>query len=510
VVKANTTLSPADAASLLESISSMTWTNRRRPQQQQMQRQKELQERQQEIEIDGMQQHSKDETVPYTTNVSPTKSGKTKRPKRSSISSSSSSSGGSSSSSSSSKSQKQSQKQSEVKSMQYGKGLTDFQTWQRLAGRISTFPSLSPKSIEFNESSLLLGAAWAEAKYCRPCSKINKCISAEVFRSLLPKLSPSALGRLATTIASDQKHSMQGSTSFDRRYLSELIPKVLRNAAEIFPIGEQVDAIVAVAELGPRIQYESSLISTAEKEEATPTHTNVSISISANELNQLRTRLLIKFMWAIGRLPEGLVSSATAAAVRQILMERNIQSGFDREGVGSVHLTDLMLLARLLVDARAAKQDHSFVEAIVRNVRKALSAHFPETSDDEEEAVKGGDSRGGGNDVPVLQKPDLVAICEVLQALIGLQHYNQELSELCRKVVEKELETSDDESSFACRRLYDLGRLEGLLGAFEKIKASNDGGLYGAQRFLQGLSSISSHLPSIGKWLNTQLITQNE
>lgn len=389
-----------------------------------------------------------------------------------------------------------------------------FLALQRLAGHMSSICSVYANRMKSNSwlsaagqrsTGTLLSASWATAAYYRPCLKMMKMLQDEVqnyissqdefnrdmaeaglpeilnSETILTGVSPAALGKIAIIIASEKSlaysSSMNSGTkgnSLDADFLGKLIPCVTGVLREVRPPGLLIAAANAIAELSQRSSGTAAETSISPELQC--------IRMPASELNKLRTTSLLKFLWAASRLPDGMVSNSTIAAGNEVLLERKINVGYGmgRYSSNSVHATEFMLLARLLFDARRpdGRQDNNFIEAVLRNILKALLAHVPDTLSSETSSLLG--DAGGlslaeaarGRDSGHVQEgssADLVALSEIIRALIDFKVFNAELASLCDRCIQKELQfhiQHSDDSSSSCRRLFDIGRLESFLAIY--------------------------------------------
>ena len=390
-------------------------------------------------------------------------------------------------------------------------GLGTFLALQRLAGRMSSVCSLnSPRLRRTAErsSGSLLSASWATASFSRPCLTLLCALKDDIlqhtsseekdaqqsFDSWVDKTGPSNLGKLAVVLASERLLALSSSSSvsagaasvLDADLVAELLSRATAALALIAPAGLQVQACISLAELTQR----------SSSPPASAPSPLQSVNISAHELSRLRTTSVLKFLWSAGRLPEGLVSNDTVAEASRVLESREIDVGYSlgRYSSGAVQATEFMLLSRLLFDARKpnGRLDTTFIDAVVANIKKALLAHLPrdEREDAKEEQKKDegerdsdlssrGRSSNSKDDDKNLKRQrqkqgsssaDLVALGEILRALLEFKVFNADLAALVERCARCELDFhcqhSGDDSSSASRRLYDLGRLEGLLQAY--------------------------------------------
>jgi hypothetical protein len=395
-------------------------------------------------------------------------------------------------------------------------GLGTFLALQRLAGRMSSVCSLnSPRLRRTAErsSGSLLSASWATASFSRPCLSLLRALKDDIlqhtnsderdvqqsFDLWAAKTGSSNLGKLAVVLSSERLVALSSSSAtsaaasvLDADLVAEVLPRATAALALIAPAGLQVQACISLAELTQRASPSSSAA-------ASPEHLSSplqSVNISAHELSRLRTTSVLKFLWSAGRLPEGLVSNDTVAEASRVLESREIDVGYSlgRYSSGAVQATEFMLLARLLFDARKSngRLDTTFIDAVVANIKKALLAHLPpdepedakeateeqKKDEGEQESVSSSRSRNSKDDgknpswrrQKLGSSADLVALGEILRALLEFKVFNADLAALVERCARCEVDFhcqhSGDDSSSASRRLYDLGRLEGLLQAY--------------------------------------------
>lgn len=333
-----------------------------------------------------------------------------------------------------------------------------FLSAQRLAGHMSAICSTRAPALMKRSPTDLLSAAWASACYARPCSDMMELLRAEMQNNsfaLLHDVDPAGLGKVAVVVATDQKQpvsTFRGRATFDDKFLHELLPLVIGRLTEIAPAGLQVSVLTAIAEIAQGGAALAEVLNTR------------ACVVSVDDLGKLRTSSLLKFLWAAGRLPEGLLSNETMSAAQTTLLGRNIDIGYSK-GPNTAHATEFMLLARLLADAHKpnGRQDNNLIDVVLRNVLKAMAMHLPDDA-----AGVEGDGEGKG-EMSGTGTADLVALSGIVKALIGLKVYNVELVQQCTRCIRNELAfhaAHSDDSSASCRRLYDLGRLEGLLSIY--------------------------------------------
>lgn len=338
-----------------------------------------------------------------------------------------------------------------------------FLSAQRVAGHMSAICSTRAPALLHKSPNDLLSAAWATACYARPCSDMMEILRAEMQNNsfaLLHDEGPAGLGKVVVVVASDQKEpvsTFRGRATFDDKFLHELLPLVIGRIPEIAPTGLQVSVLTAIAEIAQGGAIPAECFNTR------------ACALCADDLGKLRTSSLLKFLWAAGRLPEGLLSNDIMSAAQTTLLGRNIDIGYSkgRYSTNTAHATEFMLLARLLADARKpnGRQDNSLIDVVLRNVLKALTAHLPDEATKPGEDEDEGAGLGAGTGTA-----DLVALCGIVKALINFKVFNDELVQQCMRCIRSELAFhvahNDDSSSASCRRLYDLGRLEGLLSIY--------------------------------------------
>jgi hypothetical protein len=325
--------------------------------------------------------------------------------------------------------------------------------------------------------------------------------------SFLVSQSPAALAKLAVISAFPGKWGNGpefGGKLEDAEFVERLVPCVAQALREVAPSGLQVAAVIALAELS--LEHPNAAVGTVVSRPVTEgERTTVSASASSSigtengsgsgsgsdsdssewtsdlgtiELSKLRTSSLLKFLWSAGRLPEGLVSAQAFEAGSLVLQGRNISIGYNtgRYSSTSAQSTEFMLLARLLFDARRpnGRQDNAFIDAVLRNIIKALRAHLPPPPEERlgEPAAESPDLTDGHSSA------DFVALSEIIRALVNFRVVSMELVGLCERCVRKELEfhaRSADSSSSSCRRLYDVGRLEGFLAVYREVNSKTKG-----------------------------------
>jgi len=376
----------------------------------------------------------------------------------------------------------------------------------------------------------LLSALWASATFCRPCQVMRRSLQDELLQlmaaheqaspasmeevaagmtedsetltdgllgdsvvtrdAFLSLQSPSALAKLAVIVAEkgiggDRGSATYGASEFvvtldGADFASRLAPCVSAVLREVFPGGLQVAAAIALAELSSKFpsvpgadnnsnnSSDASLSTSATERITAGAGAGVGLDLGVAELSKLRTSSLLKFLWSASRLPDGFVCARAFEAGSQVLLGRNISVGYatGRYSSTSVQSTEFMLLARLLVDARKpnGRHDKNFIDAVLRNIVKALMAHLPQDPSKDDAVVD--------NDNNNQASVDFVALSEILRALLDFRVYHPELVGLCERCVKRELTfhaRACDSSSSSCRRLYDLGRLEGFLQAYKVL-----------------------------------------
>ena len=355
--------------------------------------------------------------------------------------------------------------------------LSIFLTSQRLAGHMSAICSARAADLQAKSPSALLSAAWAGACYARPCAKMTGLLHNEMRENsydMLRGLDPAGLGKVAVVVASNQQadSTFRGEKNLYAKVIGTLLPLVVERAMEIAPVGLQISVLTAIAEIAQggviaEISQDAQVAQGGALKTKLPLL--LSCALSSADLDKLRTSSLIKFLWAVGRLPDGLVSNETMSAAQTILLGRKIGIFFTgRYSSNSAHATEFRLLAKLLADARKpnGRLDNNLIDVVLRNVLKTMALHLPDVAASDPPGV-------GVAAVDLLSASgtaDLVALGEIIMALIDFKVYNAELVRQCLRCIKNEVDFHvahpDDDSSASCRRLFDLGRLEGLLSTY--------------------------------------------
>lgn len=235
--------------------------------------------------------------------------------------------------------------------------------WNYLLGRLSAQCSLRCKET-FDKKSTLLNACWALSTLGYPYRSLLRAVRRNVQFSL-HELSADNLARLVVCLATEEMQSSgrcrfsshkvvslprfswsngKITAKLDREFEDQVVISIFKRASEISSTDDLIDALVAAAALGRLISYRCNFASYVG-----------AVDISTHELQHLGSYRLIQLLWAQGRLPEGILSVSTIAALQQVLSVR----GLDPAVNSDVSYDDLLLYVRNLFDSHCSMSSAS-------------------------------------------------------------------------------------------------------------------------------------------------------
>lgn len=373
--------------------------------------------------------------------------------------------------------------------------LTAFQKWQRLAGFCSAICSLQASNI--NDAQLLLDAAHGCESYHRPCAPLIR----EVQRQFLSegglsleaeKLSPAHLARLGSLMVvmhgqrgSRQQRLTPSSWAYSAGEMEPAARQLASMASSIPSVAERIGALVALSSLVSRETLSSPFYVEAVQK--------AGIDFDSEGLSTVRTRTLVRFLQSDVLAKNEAMAAAATKALRKrkvdiALAETLLLSTDDGEPS-----TRLSLLAQLLHDWRShhnrrqSRTDDSLLRTLVECVKEALRDALPlgvlQTLEGHKAPTPTVDAEGGepdddpeadegGGAVLVGTSTDLIALAQVLEVLSAYEYRDSELSRLVGLFTDAALEHGGtlEQSSDDCRRLFDLGKLEGMLQHYLHIE----------------------------------------
>ena len=198
--------------------------------------------------------------------------------------------------------------------------------------------------------------------------------------------------------------------------------------------------------------------------------TKEALDISTQTMSWLSTSELITFLWALGRLPNGVISHDSIRKGINELHLRNISPGV-------VSSKDVFLLVRILANAHFAKDEkfnsskRYILDALIEqlkvwNINNELNNHSPtNTSSNGMKGLLEGQETSTSTSVIEFS---LAAVCEIVQTLIDLNLYDKELFSLLSRF----LFAKRKNNMSTCAHAFSLGRLEELLRIYEALPMS--------------------------------------
>ena len=377
-------------------------------------------------------------------------------------------------------------------------GLTAFQRWQKVAGFCSAMCSLQADNI--NDMSLLINAAHGCEAYHRPCpvmlAQVKKSFLVDGISVEAASLDPSHFARLAGLIVAMQRVQKYGShrgLTCSQEDLA-LVARQLVILTRLIPsVAERMGALISASYLASKEVQASSFYKDFVQE--------TGLNFDTDGLSTVRTRTLVRFLQS--DVPK---SEAMATAVTKVLRKRKV----DIATAESLFLTDesnpstrLSLLAQLLLDwhahrnCRTSRTDEGLLRSLVECVKEAIRDTLPPGMLEVEgaefsvapslaEAGNRLDEGGGYVRVGVEEEDgagtlgasvDLIALSQVLQVLSTHNWRDEELASLVglytEATIDQGIDSVIEQSSEGCRRLFDLGRLEGFLQHYSHVNGDN-------------------------------------
>jgi hypothetical protein len=352
--------------------------------------------------------------------------------------------------------------------------------WHRLAGRLAALTSTQAPILK--DRAHLINACWALAMLGHPNRLLLRTVRKTV-QFALHELSASVLARLVVAVAVEEASgavgdfagsSLSTSAKLDREFVDQVALGVFKSAADIRPLSVQISALVAAAGLGRLTSFDMRSAggsSRDQKQEA--------ISIPIDKLKTIPTRVLIKLLWAAGRLPKNVISDETMGTLQLELRTRDLSpSGPDNE-YGRVTSEDLKLYLRHMVDTRSRNAGMKIDDGF-SGVCKAMVA----------KAKEQGEASDPATAAAHLAATDAASLCETLQSFIELKWYNPEALKLLEQLCTVQQRDYYKNKSFrhekmmvphfleiCCILAYQLGRFEELIAVYRSLCPGTNGNL---------------------------------
>lgn len=364
--------------------------------------------------------------------------------------------------------------------------------WHGVAGRLAAISAVNAGQTK--DKNCLINACWALASLGYPYRKlltaVRKCI-----QFALHELSPNMLARLVVAVAAEEclmgasvtagASGLRASPKLDREFVDQVALSVYHNLADMTPLVNQINAMVAAACLGRLTSFEmrthsadtdQPLVSSTKKREQ-PRGRQRSVTISSDQLKGLKSSVLIRLFWSMHRLPDGVVAADTMKLVQAEIGLRDLSPfrlALDATAEEPVSQDDLKLLARVLSESKALTGTDNQAEESARTTCSALLNHLKAQPELTPRSVLS----FSNTYVRAQMAAEAASLCDVLQSFIDLKWHNAEAS---LHLVEQSVRLSSQLESFTnhlgdddglCACAYHLGRFQELLKIFTTLPAS--------------------------------------
>ena len=354
-------------------------------------------------------------------------------------------------------------------------GLTKDPNWHGVAGRLAAITATNAGQVK--DKTCLINACWAVASLGYPYRKLLTAVRKSI-QFALHELPPSLLSRLVVAVAAEEclvgstvtagTSDLSASPKLDREFVDQVALSVYYNLADITPLNEQISAMFAVACLGRLTSFEM------RPSPATPSTPSLyvgerksgerrQVTITSAQLDSLSTSVLIELLWAMHRLPVGVVETLTMESVRLQINKRDLSLLSGQSLGGKVTKDDLKLYVRVLSELKIPggfSKPESFA-ARACNSLLLLLQQDPEQSEDISKS----------RDTFVLSQiaAEAASLCDALQSFIDFQWHQSDafkfLEKQCASLTDKFNTFPQTENSCICA--YHLGRLENLIKLFK-------------------------------------------
>ena len=369
-------------------------------------------------------------------------------------------------------------------------GITRQPEWHSIAGKLAAITASN--SGQIRDKTCLINACWAIALLGYPYRKLLTIVRKRI-QFALHELSPNLLSRLVVAVAAEEcivgnvvptsTSGLSASPKLDREFVDQVALSVYYNLVDITPISDQISAMFAVACLGRLTSFEMrpSSINTQlspNKGNDKNNEDRRQVIFTNVQLESLSTSVLIKLLWAMHRLPVGVVEYGTMEAVRIQIGTRNLD--LRQESSGSLHddvtKEDLKLYVRVLSEIMVdlKKPDGSVADACNSLLLQLQLTQFQ--LNDEKDVVSLKDNFALSQIVV-----EAVSLSDALQSFIDLKWYQPEAIQYfetqCSLLSEKY--ATFPRSEKLCASSYHISRLEQLIQIFKESSAatkSNDFG----------------------------------
>ena len=260
-------------------------------------------------------------------------------------------------------------------------GVTRQPEWHSVAGKLAAITATNSGQIK--DKTCLINACWSIALLGYPYRKLLTIVRKSI-QFALHEISPNLLSRLVVAVAAEEcligvivssgTSGLSASPKLDREFVDQVALSVYYNLADITPLSDQISAMFAVACLGRLTSFEMRPNSVSppmfpmhgvdkKNEERRP------VNFSKLQLISLSTSELIRLLWAMHRLPVGVVDYNTMEAVRIEIGSRNLipQDISPTSTEDEVTKDDLKLYVRVLseitIPSDVSKPDGSVASA---------------------------------------------------------------------------------------------------------------------------------------------------
>ena len=362
-------------------------------------------------------------------------------------------------------------------------GITRQPEWHGIAGKLAAITASNSGQIK--NKTCLINACWAIALLGYPYRKLLTIVRKRI-QFALHELSPNLLSRLVVAVAAEEcivgnivptsTSGLSASPKLDREFVDQVALSVYYNLVDITPISDQISAMFAVACLGRLTSFEmrpSSINAQLppNKGDDKNKDNRRQVIFTNTQLESLSTSVLIKLLWAMHRLPVGVVEYATMEAVRIQIGSRNLD--LRQESSTSLHdditKEDLKLYVRVLSEIMVdlKKPDGSVAYACNSLLLQLQLRQFQSINEKDTASLK---ETSALSQIVV----DAVSLTDALQSFIDLKWYQPEAIKYfevqCSLLSEKY--ATFPRSEKLCASSYHISRLEQLIKIFKESSAA--------------------------------------
>jgi len=336
------------------------------------------------------------------------------------------------------------------------KDLLNLPGWHRIVGRLSTICAASPDILSRQN---LIDAIWSVAVFNHPFRLLLRAVRKSV-QFCLHELSPRALCKLAVAVAVEEVSGSRGlfigerSAKLDRDFVDQVAVSTLRAINDMPTLEEQIDGIVAVAQMG-RI---SGMGSVDDKSTGGP------LFVDSGSLTRLRTSRLVKLNWAFGRLPACVPSQELLESVRDEIQERFTTEMDNPEFLGDciVYISSLASTHSGAMDASLLPRAEGACSAIV-TAWGTVGKGYDISLDGQHEHEKGHSTLSRAAST----------LCEAFQSFIELKWFDINALNYCESWLKHQprhiFPSSSGTSQTKCYEEYMLGRLEEYISMYRPL-----------------------------------------